>query len=63
MKKFYVTCKIEARYIVEVEADNLADAMIKAEEEYYDADFGAAQDICGETIIVEDEDGNYVWEK
>lgn len=61
--KFYVTYKIEARYIAEVEADNLEEAMKKAESEYLDADFGVAEDIDGEQIIVEDEKGNFVWEK
>lgn len=60
--KYYVTYKIDARYIAEVEADNLDEAMEKAEEEFVDAYFGAAEDIDGEKIIVEDENGNYVWE-
>lgn len=61
--KFYVTYKIEARYIAEIEAVDVEEAKKKAESEYLDADFGAAQDIDGEQIIVEDERGNYVWEK
>ena len=59
--KYYVTYKIDARYIAEVEADNLDEAMEKAEEEFIDAYFGSAEDIDGEKIIVEDENGNYVW--
>lgn len=50
--KYYVTYKVEARYIAEVEADNLKEAMEKAESEYIDADFGVAEDIDGEAIIV-----------
>lgn len=61
--KYYVTYKVEARYIAKVEADNLEEAMKKAESEYMDADFGVAEDIDGEAIIVEDENENYVWEK
>jgi phosphomannomutase len=61
--KYYVTYKIDARYVVEVEADNLEEARKKAEEEYIDADFGVAEDIDGEDIIVEDENGNYIWER
>ena len=61
--KYYVTYKVEARYVAEVEADNLEEAMEKAESEYIDADFGVAKDIEGEKIIIEDENGNYVWEK
>lgn len=40
-----------------------AKAKRKADEKWCDADFGAAQDIDGEPIIVEDENGNFVWEK
>ena len=61
--KYYITDKIEARYVAEVEADNLEQAMKKAESEYLDADFGEAEDIDGEMIAVEDEKGNFVWEK
>lgn len=61
--KYYVTYRIDARYIAEVEADSLEEAKKKADEEWCDADFGAAQDIDGEPIIVEDENGNFVWEK
>ena len=61
--KYYVTYRIDARYIAEVEADSLEEAKRKADEEWCDADFGAAQDIDGEPIIVEDENGNFVWEK
>ena len=61
--KFYVTSKIEARYVAEVEADNIEEALEKANHKFMDADFGAAEDIESEQIVVEDEDGNYVWEK
>lgn len=61
--KYYVTYKIDARYVAEVEANSLEEAMKKAELEYIDADFGVASDIDSETIVVEDENGNYVWER
>ena len=61
--KYYVTYKIEARYIAEVEADSLEEAMKKAESEYMGADFGVAEDIDGEPVIIEDEKGNFVWER
>lgn len=61
--KYYVTYKIDARYVVEVEADSLEEAMEKAESEYIDADFGVAKDIDGEAIMVEDDNGIYIWEK
>lgn len=61
--KYYVTYKIEARYIAEVEADNIEEARDKAGESFLDADFGVLKNICGQDIIIEDENGNYVWEK
>ena len=60
--KYYVTYKIDSRYIAEVEADSVEEALKNAEKEYCDADFGVAEDIDGEPIIVEDENGNFVWE-
>ena len=61
--KYYITYKIEARYIAEVEADNLEEAMKKAESEYLDADFGEAGDIDGEMFVGDDEKGIFVFEK
>ena len=61
--KYYVTYKFEARYIAEVEADSLEEALKDANFAYIDADFGEAEDIDGEAIIVEDENGNFIWEK
>ena len=61
--KYYVTYKVEARYIAKVEANSLEEAMKKAESEYIDADFGVAEDIDGEAIIVENENGDYIWER
>lgn len=61
--KYYVTYKIDARYIAEVEAENIEEAKEKAEDKYLGADFGVAEDIDGEAIIIEDENGDYVWEK
>lgn len=61
--KYYVTYKLEARYVAEVEAETLEEARKKAEEKYQDADFGEAEDINGEAIIVEDDRGDYIWEK
>lgn len=61
--RYYVTHRVEARHVVGVDADNVDDAIKKANDAFSEADFGAATDIDGEAIIVEDEDGNYVWEK
>ena len=40
--KYYVGYSFRARYVAIVEADNIEEAMEKAEREYYDADFGIA---------------------
>ena len=60
--KYYVTFKVDARFMAEVEAASIDEARKKATESFSDADFGVAEDIDGEAIIVEDEAGNYVWE-
>ena len=62
-KRFYVTYKIDARFIAAVTANDLEEAKKSAEAAYMDADFGAATDIDGEPIIIEDEYGNFIWEK
>ena len=61
--KYYVKYRVEARYIAEVEADDVEDARKKADEAFSDADFGAAEDIDGEAIIIEDECENFLWKK
>ena len=61
--KYYVTYKIDARYIVEVEAENIEEAKKQGESKFVNADFGEAEDIDGEAIVVEDNNGDYVWEK
>lgn len=60
--KFYVTHRVTARYISEVEADNIQEALTKANEEFSEADFGEAEDIDGEAVNIEDENGNRRWE-
>lgn len=60
---FYVTYKVEGRYVAEVEASSIEEARIKSATAYEEADFGALADIDGEDIIVEDENGNFVWER
>jgi hypothetical protein len=62
-KEYYVTYKIEARYVAAVEAESLEEARKKAEEMYENTDFGEMECIAGDQIMIEDEDGNYVWER
>ena len=61
--RYCVTYKIDARFITVVEAENIEEAKKKAEGKFFNADFGVAEIIDGEAIIVEDENGDYVWEK
>lgn len=60
--KYYVNYTVEARYIAEVEADSLEEAMELAQDKFFEANFGEAEDIDGDVIYIEDNDGNYVWE-
>lgn len=56
--KYYITYKIEARYTAAVEAASLDEAKEIADEQFWEADFGEAEDIDGEVVYVEDEKGN-----
>ena len=60
---YFVTFKVEARFVVSIDAEDIESALDEARNRFTDADFGEAEDIEGEPIIVENEAGNYVWEK
>ena len=60
--KYWVTYKVEGRFETQVEADNKDEAINKACDRYYEADFGSLRDLEAEPIIVEDENGNFIWE-
>jgi len=60
MAKYYIKMRVDARFTPEVEADSIAEAKKKAEIAFSEADFGDAEDIDGEIIHVEDEDGNII---
>lgn len=62
LKPFFVTMKVEARFIPKVMATNVRTAKKKVNDEYLDADFGPLEDINGDCIMVEDGEGNYLWE-
>ena len=62
-QKFYVTYQMSARYVAEVEADNIAEAIATANHSFSEADFGSAEDIDGAAVNVQDADGNFLWEK
>lgn len=62
--RYCVTYKIDARYTTVVEANNLEEARNKADANYFGANFGVIDEVVsGEAIMVEDADGNYIWEK
>lgn len=61
--KYYVTYNVYAWYTAVVEANNLEEAMKKAETEFSEADFGVAEDTGGEVMIVVDGNCNVAWER
>jgi hypothetical protein len=60
---YYVHFKVESRYVVAVKAKSLDEAKEKGEYEFSGADFGVSEDIDGEIVSVENEDGDYLYEK
>lgn len=62
-KDYWVTYKIDGRWETHVKAKSQEEALDKAEDMYFSADFGELSYIDGDPIIVEDEKGNFVWEK
>ena len=61
--KYYVTYRVDARYTTVVEANSLEEARKRADANYFGADFGVIDEVVdGEAIMVEDADGNYIWE-
>ena len=63
--KAYVTLKIDGRYVAEIEHDNMNVEQLKqlAIDAYIDEDFGPLEAIESDVIIIEDENGNYIYEK
>lgn len=60
---YYVTFRLDARYVAKVRAKGIEEAKKEAELMYANAYFGEAEVIDGKTIIIEDRNGDYVWEK
>ena len=52
--------RFTARYIIEIEEENLEKAKRLAEIYYTDADFGEAEDIDGELKFIEDKKGRRI---
>lgn len=59
---YYITYKVDGRYEAQVEAETLDEAFEIAETEFTECDIGDLMDVEGKPIIVEDENGQYVWE-
>ena len=62
----YVTFAIDGRYVVKVphvDGETPEDTIARATERYYSADFGELECIGAEAVMIEDKDGEYVWEK
>lgn len=62
-RKYYVTFRIDARYTAEIEAGCLEDAEAIARNQICEADFGQAEDVDSDIIIVTDDCDNYLYEK
>ena len=62
IQEYYVTMKVEGRFIAKVLAETIKEAKERAISEYRNADFGKLEDIGGNCIIVEDIHGDFLWE-
>lgn len=60
---YYVTIRVDGRYVAKVEADSVKDAINLAEDEFMTANLNEMEYVESETVMVEDEKGDYVYEK
>lgn len=60
---YWVTIKVDGRYITQVTATSTDEAKGLAESKFADADLGPLEVVGSECIIIEDANGNFVWEK
>lgn len=56
--KYYVTLTVNARAVIEVDADNIEEAVSKAENEFTEFDIGDLECVDADPVNVEDEDGD-----
>ena len=61
--RYFVTFAVNARYTADVEAENYAEAIKIAEDKWCDADIGELDTVDSWPCGVEDDKGNYIWEK
>lgn len=58
--KYYVTLAVDTRINIEVEANNLEEAEVKAQEEFMEVDIGDLNYADSFVVSVEDENGIFV---
>lgn len=58
--KYYVTLAVDTRINIEVEANNLEEAEVKAQEEFMEIDIGDLDYADSFVVSVEDENGVFV---
>ena len=61
--RYYVTLRVDARYTAEVEASDIEEAKVLANQEFWNANLNELETVEYEPVIIEDEEGNYLWEK
>ena len=59
---YYVTYSIHARYVAEVKAESINEALSLADDMFMVANFGQATDIDGTAVCVDNDDDDCVWE-
>lgn len=62
-QSYYVTLRVEARYITKVEANDIDEAKQLAMDNWIGADIGDLEDTTGEVVVIENETGDYIYEK
>lgn len=60
-QEYYVTMKVEGRFITKVLAETIKEAKELAVSEYENADFGKLEDIDGNCVTIEDTHGDFLW--
>ena len=55
--KYYVTLAVDGRAVIEVDADNIEEAVSKAENEFTEFDIGDLECVDADPVNVEDENG------
>ena len=64
MAKYWVKLKVEGRMLFMVDANNVTEAIEKAEDEFATSNLNEMEDIDTEPVYVDDDDddGDFVWE-